>query len=414
MSGKERIRLEAFARVKAGTWSVVRAAAVCGLSVRQGRRVWKRYQAQGDQGLTHQGRGRRPNNRIDDAKRAEIVARHQERYADFGPTHACEKLLLDDLTVTPDTLGRLLKERDLWVRRRRRGKHRGRRERRACLGSLLQMDGSVHDWFEGRGDACCLMVAVDDATGQTLARFYRRETTEAAFDLFGRWVDRHGIPTSLYVDRAGIYRSDREATPEEALCGQAPRTQFGRAMDELDVELILANSPQAKGRVERKNGVLQDRLVKEMRLLEIGSIQAANAYLEQTYLAEHNAAFAAEPRESEDMHRPVLAGQCMEEILCVRDERAVGRDWCVRWKNHWLQIAPSHAGLELAGKTVTVKQLACGDLVLERGGDKLQWTMVGSRPAPKEVRPRRTIKNNKVWKPAQSHPWNRQGLVAQK
>jgi hypothetical protein len=414
MSSKERIRLEAFGRVKAGTWSVVRAAQVCGMSLRQARRVWKRYQIQGDQGLIHQGRGRAPNNRIDDSKRAKIVARYQERYADFGPTHACEKLLLEDLKISPDTLSRLLKEKDLWVRRRHRGKHRSRRERRSCLGSLLQMDGSIHDWFEGRGEVCCLMVAVDDATGRTLAHFYPRETTEAAFDLFGRWVARYGIPKSLYVDRAGIYRSDREATPEEVLCGKEPQTQFGRAMDELDVELILANSPQAKGRVERKNGVLQDRLVKEMRLQGISSMQAANAYLEKTHLAEHNAAFAARPREADDVHRPVSAWICMEEILCVREERAVGQDWCVRWKNNWLQIAKSHARLELAGKTVTVKQLAGGKLVLEHGGDKLQYTMVSSRPETPKVRVRVQVKNNKVWKPGRSHPWNRPSVAAPK
>lgn len=414
MSSKERIRLEAFTRVKAGTWSVAWAAEVCGLSVRQARRVWKRYRTHGDPGLIHQARGRRPNNRIDDPQRARIVARYQERYADFGPTHACEKLLLEDLKISPDTLSRLLKEKDLWVRRRRRGKHRSRRERRSCLGSLLQMDGSIHDWFEGRGEVCCLMVAVDDATGMTLAHFYPRETTQAAFDLFGRWVSRYGIPRSLYVDRAGIYRSDREATPEEVLCAKEPRTQFGRAMDELDVELILANSPQAKGRVERKNGVLQDRLVKEMRLLGIRSMEAANAYLEKTHLAEHNAAFAAKPREAQDTHRPVAAGVCMEEILCVREERAVGQDWCVRWKNNWLQISKVHAPLELAGKTVTVKHLARGELVLERGGDKLQWTMVSSRPETQQVRARVTVKNNKAWKPVRSHPWNRQTVAAQK
>jgi hypothetical protein len=276
------------------------------------------------------------------------------------------------------------------------------------------MDGSIHDWFEGRGEVCCLMVAVDDATGRTLAHFYPRETTEAAFDLFGRWVNQYGIPKSLYVDRAGIYRSDREATSEEVLSGKEPQTQFGRAMDELDVELILANSPQAKGRVERKNGVLQDRLVKEMRLLEIGSMQAANAYLDKTHLAEHNAAFAAQPRETDDVHRPVSAGVCMEEILCVQEERSVGQDWCVRWKNNWLQIAKSHASLELAGKTVTVKQLAGGELVLERGGDKLLWTAVSSRPEAQQIRPRVTVKNNKVWKPDRSHPWNRPSVAAQK
>src|SRR6185295_10697080 len=217
MSVKERVRLEAFARVKAKEWTVVRAAKVCQMSLRQARRMWKRYRQDGDRGLVHAARGRPPGNRLSDAMREKIVTRHQEQYGDFGPTHACEKLAAEGLAVGPDTLSKLLKAKGLWTPRRRRGKHRARRERRACFGALIQMDGSPHDWFEGRAEPCCLMVAVDDATGKTLARFNRRETTHASFDLAARWIERHGVPRAFYVDRAGIYRSDREATSDEIL-----------------------------------------------------------------------------------------------------------------------------------------------------------------------------------------------------
>lgn len=215
----------------------------------------------------HRLRGRASNRRLSEQVRQRAVKLHQEKYADFGPTLACEKLAEDGLELSPDTLTALLKERGLWERRRRRDKHRRRRERRSSFGSMLQMDGSHHDWFErsrnwrppgdGRGPVCVLMVSIDDATNVTFARFHAAETTEAAFDAFGRWVKRHGLPRSLYVDRHSIYRD--EDHPEKP-------TQFGRAMKELGVELICARSPQAKGRVERRNAVFQDRLVKAAEL----------------------------------------------------------------------------------------------------------------------------------------------------
>jgi hypothetical protein len=212
-----------------------------GVSLRQGRRVWKRFKKSGDAGLVHGLRGRASNRRLGEDARERIVKRHQERYADFGPTLACEKLAEDGLLVSPDTLTALLKSRGLWERKRRRGRHRKRRERRACFGSMVQKDGSHHDWFEGRAAKCVLMVMIDDATSRTLARFYPAETTQAALDLFGRWVKRHGIPRSVYADRHSIYRDeDHPGKP----------TQYGRAMKELSVELIAAYSPQAKGRVE--------------------------------------------------------------------------------------------------------------------------------------------------------------------
>lgn len=175
MSGKERIRLEALGRVKRRELTVVEAAELMGLSVRQARRVWKRFKGEGDKGLVHRLRGRMSNHRLAEDERQRIVKMHQEHYHDFGPTLACEKLAsVHALSVSPNTLSRLLKERGLWERRRRRGRHRQRRERRSCFGSMIQMDGSHHDWFEGRGPTCVLMVMIDDATSRTYARFYQR------------------------------------------------------------------------------------------------------------------------------------------------------------------------------------------------------------------------------------------------
>src|ERR1035437_3747097 len=371
MSAKERVRLDALRRVQRGEATVVKAAQLMELSVRQGRRLWKLFKASGDACLVHGLRFLSSNRRLPQELRDRIVKRHQERYGDFGPTLACEKLSEEGLTVSPDTLTAMLKERHLWQRRRRRGRHRQRRERRASFGMMIQMDGSHHDWFEGRDIPCVLMVLIDDASNRTFARFYRAETTEAAFDAFGRWIRRYGVPRSLYVDRHSIYRD--EDHPEKP-------TQFGRAMKELGVELICANSPQAKGRVERRNAVFQDRLVKEMRLRNISDMEQGNALLEKLFLADLNQRYAIEPRHSADLHRVVDPGVLLEEVLCVQEERVVGKDWCVRWRNQWLQIETGKSSAGLSGKRVLVKQLAGGVLQVTHRGERISHRFLASRP----------------------------------
>lgn len=400
MSGKERIRLEALCRVRRKELTMKSAAEVMGLSVRQARRVWKRFKELGDVGLVHGLRGRVSNRRLSEEVGRRIVKLHQERYGDFGPTLACEKLgEAHGLQVSPNTLVRLLKERGLWERRRRRGRHRKRRERRSCFGSMVQLDGSHHDWFEGRAGKCVLMVMVDDATGRTYGRFYAGETTEAAFDVFERWVRGHGIPRSVYVDRHSIYRDD--AHPERP-------TQFGRAMKQLSVKLICAHSPQAKGRVERRNAVFQDRLVKEMRLRKISSMEQGNALLETMFLNDLNRRYAIDPRQQQDLHREMDGSINLAEVLCVQEERVVGQDWCVRWKNRWLQIDKRHEGQNLPGKRVLVKQPAGdgadgGRLIVEHKLDRLTCRELTRRPEP--ARQKRPVINNRRWTPGMDHPW---------
>jgi hypothetical protein len=402
MSATDRVRLDAMARVKRGELTVAAAAELVGLSLRQARRVWKRFGAEGDAGLVHRLRGRAGNRRLSQDVRERAVKLHQEKYADFGPTLACEKLASEDrLALSPDTLTALLKERGLWERRRRRGRHRKRRERRASFGSMLQVDGGHHDWFEGRGGGkCVLMVIIDDATSRTYARLYPAETTEAAFDVLGRWVKRHGLPRSLYVDRHSIYRD--EDHPEKP-------TQFGRAMRELSVELICARSPQAKGRVERRNAVFQDRLVKEMRLRNISDTTRANALLEGMFLEDLNRRYAIKPAADQDLHRALPPDVVLEAVLCVQEERVVGQDWCVRWNNRWLQIGSEHGALDLPRRRVRVKQLGDGRLLLEYRGRRLNFTGLSARPAP--TKPKKAIVNNRRYKPAAAHPWNRAPAV---
>ena len=402
MSVKERIRLDAMKRIKRGEITVVAAAALCELSLRQMRRLWVRFKQHGDRGLVHGLRGRASNRRRDELTRQTIIKRHQERYADFGPTLACEKLAEEGFSICPNTLMGLLKERGLWQRRRRRSKHRRRRERRACFGSLIQMDGSHHDWFEGRGPACVLMVMIDDATNRTIAWLYPAETTLAAFDVFARWSSTHGLPRALYVDRHSIYRDEEHP---------AKPTQFGRAMKELGVKLICANSPQAKGRVERRHAVFQDRLVKELRLRNINDPHQGNLFLTDHFLPELNRRFSVRPQKEKDLHRELSAEMKLREVLCVREERVVGNDWCVRWKNRWLQIGADHAELRLSGKRVTVRELGGGRLQVSSGSIALQVRELRERPGPPRAGRKKAVVNNVRWKPGRDHPWNKHPAI---
>jgi hypothetical protein len=245
------------------------------------------------------------------------------------------------------------------------------------------------------------MVLVDDATGAAWARFYERETQAAAFDAFGRYARRHGLPRALYVDRAGIYRPDADT---------GEPTQFGRAMGTLGVELILANSPQAKGRVERMNGTLQDRLAKEVALRGVGDIASANALLDGGFLEDLNGRFAvAAKRGRADWHRRVTARTGLDEALCVHEERAVARDWCVRWRGRTLQLDARHAGLDLArpGRRVSVIEKLDGTLLLRFGAEGLEWREVGERPAKAKASRRKPVVNNKAWRPPADHPFRR-------
>jgi len=274
---------------------------------------------------------------------------------------------------------------------------------------MVQMDGSHHDWFEGRGQRCVLMVMIDDATGMTYARFHPAETTEAAMDIFGHYARRYGLPLSLYVDRDSIYRCQRRIiNDDEALLGQRqPLTQFARAMKELEVKLILAHSPQAKGRVERMNGTLQDRLVKELRLAKIGDIASANELLEKKFLHDLNRRFAIAPRQQTDVHRSLPLKPKLSEVLCFKEKRAVSKDGCVSWEGQVLEIDPRDRGR--CGKQVELrKKLGEGGAIelIGRNDRRLRWGRRRSGADPVNGQAiKRPIVNNKRWLPGPEHPW---------
>lgn len=411
MSQKERTRLGVMKQLKAKQLSLVAAADLLQVSYRQAKRIWRRYRDGGDAGLVHVGRGRASNRRKDEKLRQRVLRRYQERYADFGPTLAAEHLGREGLAVDHETLRRWLLSKGWWTIRRRRQKHRQWRERKGCFGELVQMDGSHHDWFEGRRGTAVLMVMIDDATNRTYAQFAEQETTRAAYDTFEGYVRRYGMPRKLYVDRDSIYRTDREPTVAEQLAGEKPLTQFGRAMKQLGVGIDLAYSPQAKGRVERRNGLLQDRLVKELRLAGIDDLEKANRFLEDKFLPELNRRFCVQPAEAADVHRPVPRD--LNERLSWEEERVVQRDWTVVWQGRWFQIDAGHESLCLVGRKITVRQLREGTVQLLRAGQKLKCRELLRRPV--RVGERKTSPSGKGQsKPNAEHPWRQRGFAVGK
>jgi transposase len=417
MSRKERTRLEVFSRVKARQITKAKAATLLGLSYRQTLRAYRRYAQRGAAGLVHGLRGKASNRGHDPSQRQKVLAAYRQSYADFGPTLAAEQMARrDGLSVDHETLRRWLVDEKLWKGSRKRQQHRSRRDRKAHAGELVQLDGSPHDWLEGRGGRLTLVEFVDDATSRAYGRFYPEETTQAVMDCLGRYARRHGLPRALYVDKDSIYTvNNREPTGSEILAGREPKTQFARAMKELDVEVILANSPQAKGRVERVHGTHQDRLVKLMRLAGIATIEQANAYLEEHYWASYNARFAVAAAETADLHRPVTTASALaglDAALCVKETRKVGRDWCVSYERRVLQIAVKHQSLALAGRRVEVRAHAEGGLAVWFNGRELEQRELAATDRPKPATtPKPAFENNKVYKPSADHPYKR-GLAA--
>jgi hypothetical protein len=409
MSRKERNRLTVLAGVKQREIKLVQAAGLLGLSYRQTKRVWRRYRAQGDAGLVHRLRGRPSSRRIAPEVRAKILARLAVRYPDFGPTLAAEYLSQEGLEVDHETLRRWQLAEGTRTVKRRRQKHRQWRERKPCLGAMVQMDGSDHDWFEGRRRRAVLMVMVDDATSHVWAQFFEQETTHASYEVLAGWLRRSGLPQSLYVDRDSIYRCEGLSSIAEQLAGKEPQTQFGRAMEQLGVELILANSPQAKGRVERMNGTLQDRLVKALRLEQISDLSRANEYLAKEFLPVFNRRFKVKAASAADVHRSVP--RQWEEVLSWEEERVVQKDWTVACSSRWYQLDRQHESLSLAGRKVIVRTLRSGQVQLVYRGSKLRWRELAGRPRRQPPKSRGSA-TMRIAKPTTAHPWRQTGFGA--
>jgi Helix-turn-helix domain len=384
MSQRERDLLKIMAPLLQGKRAQAEAARLANLSVRQVRRLQRKLEQGGDVALVHGLRGKPSNRRCDAQRRQQILDNYRQRFADFGPTFACEKLAELDLLVSPDTLRRWLIAEGLWQRRRQREPHRSRRPRRACFGELVQIDASIHDWLEGRGETMVLVSMIDDATSRVLARFYPNGTVAAHLDLVWRWLKRYGRPVALYSDRHSIF----EPQDKGRLLPDA-ETQFGRALRELDMGLIRAHSPQAKGRVERSFGTAQDRWVKELRLADARTVEQANAVLERL-LPGHNRRFAKPAKDGADAHRALGASFNLAAIFSIQAERVVANDYTIRFQNRFYQLLKPIYPSERGGRVVIEERLD-GSLAIRFQRHYLRYQEVtpralvgGSTPKPPE------------------------------
>jgi transposase len=331
-------KVAAIVQVVEGKATLVEAAQVMGKSYRHAKRILKKYREKGAKGLQHAGRGRISNNSFDEELKQEILQRYEERYLGFGATLASEKLAEEGLEVDHETLRRWLLAIGLIERKRRSSPHRSRRERKQHFGEMVQIDGSHHRWFEDRGRECCLMSMVDDATGKALYLLSEEESSEAALTILLMWVTLYGIPHSLYVDGLNVYGARGEPTLEEQLEGVEATGVFEKACQKLGITLILARSPQAKGRVERRHGVLQDRLVKEFRLLGVSSIKEGNLVLTGGFTEKLNNKVAVLPVAEADFHHPVDPRLDLRRVFCWEEIHTLSNDWVVRHRNRFYQV----------------------------------------------------------------------------
>lgn len=407
MSGRELERVEVMGRVASGELRLQHAAEMLGLSYRQSKRVWQRYRERGGEGLKHGNAGRESNRGKPKKLRRRVLSIIQRKYSGsegerFGPTLAAEHLAEeDDLVLDHETLRRWMLEAGLWSRRRRRKKHCQRRERKPHFGELVQLDGSFHDWLEGRGPRGCLMNMVDDATSTTEARMGKEETIWAAVGVLRAWIGKYGVPRALYTDWKNVYQ--RKATPGEQLRGETPVTQFGRMCQKLGIRIIAASSPQAKGRVERNHGTHQDRLIKKLRRRGIAIYEAANQFLEDEYLPQHNRRFARPATQPEDYHQGRPSARELQQIFRLESERVISNDWVIRHAGRCWQLRP---GARRYGPTKS-KALVC-----EYEDGRVEVYYRGQRIARHQItEPVREVAERPVARPSEGkkarpdHPW---------
>jgi len=413
MSKKELTRLEVMQRLKAKRMKQVEASQMLGISVRQVKRVYRRFIASGAKGLVSQKRGRASNHRLDE----EVVQAARdliyERYRDFGPTLAHEKLVeKHKLKISDESVRKLMIAEGLWKPKRvKQAATHQMRERRACFGELVQIDGSDHDWFEGRGPRSTLLVYIDDATGQIMELwFVEHESFFGYAEATRHYLERYGRPVAFYSDKHGIFRVNQN----QDVGTSAGITQFGRAMADLDIQILCANSPQAKGRVERANQTLQDRLVKELRLEGISDRATANAYLE-TFRQDFNRRFAVPPRSNHDAHRPLLASDDLDLILSHQESRTLTKSLTLQYDRVTYQIQTLRPSYALHNAKVLVCRKANGDVSILYQNKPLDFTLFQSQPRQAVEVTSKSIDAelqhpHRGHKPSADHPWRQYSI----
>lgn len=420
LTEKELRKLHIVKQVAEGKLRQVEAAESLGLTDRQVRRLVSKYRDQGAESFASKLRGKPSNNKIAQELKDKVIKLVQDKYPDFGPTFAAEKLdELNGLKVSVSTLRRAMIECGVWSeKKQKKPVHRTRRPRRPCYGDMEQFDGSKHDWFEGRynhGEYTTLLASIDDATSKVNAWFSEYEGTVPVMKFWWKYFKQYGKPKVIYLDRHSTYK----VNAKNALDDDSMISQFTRAMRELGVQVINANTPQAKGRVERLFGTLQDRLVKELRLAGINNPTDANEFL-QGYLPTFNARFNVAPASSANAHIPLSKQDKLAAILSEQAARAVSRDFVVRFKNYWYQLHKEQPTTVLPGARVVIEERLDDTLHIRLRGKYLNYTQLAAQP-PKPQKPMTALTpgtlnvthqleaktKSKSTKPSPNHPWRK-------
>lgn len=421
MSNREIDRLKVIQNTIDGKFTRAEAAQILGISVRQVRRLCRKVEKEGNRGIIHGLKGLPSNHQLPAGRIDDALEKVKSFYPDFGPTFANEKLFENHgVRISVNTLRKVMIGEGLYQPKVHKPKHRKWRERRHCVGMLVQLDGSEHAWFEKRGPKCVLLIFIDDATSRILyGRFITVEDTENLMACAKAYLKLHGRPVAFYVDKDSIYKVNRQANIDEELRDETPLSQFTRAMGELDVQMIFANSAQAKGRVERGFRTHQDRLVKELRLAGISDMEAANKFLE-TYIPKHNAKFAVASASPADAHRALLGAHKLDQILCRKLDRTLSNDYTLRYENKFLQLEPQQDVRIRPGNVVTVEERLDGGLHLKFKGAYLRHHAIEKRPYKgyyatnknKLKAMNRPPKGTSV--PGKEHPWRKMGWLFKK
>lgn len=421
MSNKDIDRLKVLHSVmkKQLTWE--QAAVQLTLSERQIGRLLVSVKTQGNKGIIHGLCGKQSNHKLQPGIMDTAINLVKTRYNDFGPSFANEKLFkLDEIDISTSSLRIAMIKANIWHPRKQKAKHRQWRERRPCVGELVQLDGSDHDWFEGRAPRCALVLFIDDATSRILyAEFVSVENTFNLMATTKQYLLNNGRPIALYVDKDGIYKINRQATLEEHLKDEQASTQYARAMSELGIEMIFAQSPQAKGRVERSFNTLQDRLVKELRLANISDMKSANKFLMQIYIPDHNARFAVPPARSLNAHRPLLKSHNLDEILSIQIERTLANDFTLRFHNLYLQVLKDQKVRLHPKNKILIQSRIDGSLHLKFKGRFLNYKSLPNRPYKPFYKANPSLlkgssKASKPYIPPKNHPWRRYPVITTK
>ena len=409
MSVEEANRLSVMRQVDKEVLNMPSASEELGVSLRQAWRIRRRYLKEGEAGLISRHRGKISPNRIEPKlKEAVIKILQREEYEGFGPTFARDKLRQrHGYHLSDETLRKWMIEFGLWeAKALKEHKVHQRRVRRSRFGELLQGDGSRHAWFEDRGDECTIVIFVDDATSKlTAGKFVSAETTDAYQEILEEHLNKYGRPLALYVDKHSIFRVSRENSAVKET-----ETHFGRVLRELDIDLICAHSPQAKGRVERANGVLQDRLIKEMRLRDICTMEEGNKFLPE-FIEEYNERFGKEPRVLEDAHRPLRTEEDLERLFAHRATRKLSKSLSFQYEGVSYQVNPVCPN-RLRSSYVNILKRPGKPILIESGGQEHAYTIWEEQPyeRPKVLDSKQLEAywpNQLKKKPGKHHPWRR-------